>query len=131
MTTTTEQQQQQQQQRVRLVAIDMDGTLLNHQKTLPEFNKVALRKAAEKGVHIALASGRMAALLTPFEEELAFGCFLVGWNGACVMDTKVTFVASNWIASDLSIWLIVVEWLSLIEMVADIDVYVDPFIEDV
>ena len=42
----------------RLVAIDMDGTLLNDEKTIPEKNIAALKKAAEAGVYIMVATGR-------------------------------------------------------------------------
>lgn len=67
--------------KISLIALDMDGTLLDDHKKLSHHNAVALRKAHEKGVHIMLASGRMSALLFPFESQLQIPCYLVPWNG--------------------------------------------------
>lgn len=67
--------------KVSLIALDMDGTLLDDHKKLSHKNAVALREAHKKGIHIMLASGRMSALLFPFETQLAIPCLLVPWNG--------------------------------------------------
>ena len=42
----------------KIIALDMDGTLLNDQKVITERTKEALTKAREKGVKVVLASGR-------------------------------------------------------------------------
>ena len=42
----------------KIIALDMDGTLLNDQKVITERTKEALIKAREKGVKVVLASGR-------------------------------------------------------------------------
>jgi len=71
--------------KLSLVAIDMDGTLLNEHKEIGELTKTVLRKLYKLGIHITLASGRMAALLTPYEQILGIDCLFVGWNGAMVL----------------------------------------------
>jgi hypothetical protein len=43
---------------IRLIAFDLDGTLLTSQKKIDERTKASIQKAMEQGVHIALASGR-------------------------------------------------------------------------
>lgn len=43
---------------IKLVALDMDGTLLNSQSVLPEKNKLALQRIIAQGVKVVLASGR-------------------------------------------------------------------------
>ncbi|MDV5106462.1 HAD hydrolase family protein [Clostridium perfringens] len=43
----------------KLVCIDMDGTLLDSHHKVSERNKEALKKAIEKGVHIAISTGRV------------------------------------------------------------------------
>ncbi len=45
---------------IRLIATDVDGTLMEPGTTVPEGNRAALREAARRGVRIALAtvSGR-------------------------------------------------------------------------
>ncbi len=42
----------------KLIALDMDGTLLNSEKVISEENKQAIAKAREAGVTVVLASGR-------------------------------------------------------------------------
>ena len=42
----------------KLIAFDLDGTLLDNAKRLPEENRNALCRAAERGVHIVPATGR-------------------------------------------------------------------------
>ena len=73
--------------KVSLIALDMDGTLLHDDKKLSAANADALRRAAENGVHIMLASGRMSTLLFPFEKQLGIPCYLVPWNGAAAATT--------------------------------------------
>lgn len=43
----------------KLVAIDIDGTLLNSYGEVSEENKTAIRKATEKGVKVVLASRKI------------------------------------------------------------------------
>lgn len=43
---------------IQLICIDIDGTLLNSQKELPEDNKKAIRYALQKGVTVTFATGR-------------------------------------------------------------------------
>lgn len=42
----------------KMICIDMDGTLLNSKKVVSEENRIALKKAYEKGVHIIICTGR-------------------------------------------------------------------------
>ena len=43
---------------IRLLALDLDGTLTNHDKQVSQVNKDYIRKAQEAGVKVVLASGR-------------------------------------------------------------------------
>ena len=43
---------------IKLIAIDLGGTLLNEEKQISDENKQALAKAKEKGVKIVLCTGR-------------------------------------------------------------------------
>ena len=45
---------------VRLIALDMDGTLLmSDHRTLPQRNAEAIRRADAAGIHVCIATGRM------------------------------------------------------------------------
>lgn len=55
---------------IKLLAIDMDGTLLDEEKKIPQANKEALHLAAAKGVEIVLCTGRPQSGVVPYYEEL-------------------------------------------------------------
>ncbi len=58
----------------KLICIDIDGTLLDDQKRLLPQVKESIRKVADKGIHIALISGRMPAGVDAVEKELGIQC---------------------------------------------------------
>src|SRR5688572_5483590 len=74
--------------RIRLIALDIDGTLLDDQKKLPVANRDALRKAAERGVRVAIASGRMIPSIEPIEHLLEMDCAIIAYNGGKVVSTR-------------------------------------------
>lgn len=43
---------------IKLIAIDMDGTLLNSSHEITEENKAAILAASQKGIHIVISTGR-------------------------------------------------------------------------
>lgn len=53
----------------KLIAIDMDGTLLNSQGKLSDANKESIRLAKEKGIKVVITSGRALSALDRFLEE--------------------------------------------------------------
>lgn len=55
---------------IRLVALDLDGTLLTSQKTISKTNQEALFLAKEKGVKVVLTTGRPLKSIEPFLTEL-------------------------------------------------------------
>ncbi len=57
---------------IRLVAIDIDGTLLDSKVEIPSANLNALRHAHETGVEIALVTGRRHKFALPVAESLGF-----------------------------------------------------------
>lgn len=72
---------------IRLIALDMDGTLLSSDHfTVPARNQAALRAAAERGVAVAIASGRCWSLIHETAESLGCVRYGVTANGAHVLD---------------------------------------------
>ena len=54
---------------VKLIAIDMDGTLLSEKKHIEEPQKKAIHKAIEVGVKVVLCTGRpLFGILPPYKE---------------------------------------------------------------
>ncbi len=71
--------------RIKLIALDLDDTLLRADLSISEENKHALQRAENMGIHIVLASGRNYNSMRRYAEELFIhrrGDFLVGSNGA-------------------------------------------------
>lgn len=55
---------------IRLLALDLDGSLLNSEKKISEKNKAALKKAQDQGIKVVLTTGRPLKAIQPFLEEL-------------------------------------------------------------
>jgi len=67
---------------IRLLAIDIDGTLLNSQFQIPAANLQSLRHAHQAGVEIILVTGRRHTFALPIAEQLGFDLYLISSNGA-------------------------------------------------
>lgn len=69
---------------IKLVAMDLDGTLLNSQKIVSERNLAAIAAAKAQGVYITLATGRMYSAAAYFGRIIGANAPLVCCNGAMV-----------------------------------------------
>jgi Cof subfamily protein (haloacid dehalogenase superfamily) len=67
---------------IRLLAVDIDGTLLNSQFRIAQPDMDALRRAHESGVEVILVTGRRHAFALPMAEQLGFDLWLISSNGA-------------------------------------------------
>lgn len=78
------------QNQVKLIAIDMDGTLLNSQKEIPEENIKAIQEAAEAGIKIVLCTGRPRSGILPHFEKLGLSEeeYIIMNNGCSTYETK-------------------------------------------
>jgi Cof subfamily protein (haloacid dehalogenase superfamily) len=74
----------------RLIALDLDDTLLQPSGHISSRTVTAVRALHERGVTIALASGRMLPTMLPIAEQLGFAPALVSYNGAQVNLTADT-----------------------------------------
>ncbi|SET08500.1 hypothetical protein SAMN05216389_105108 [Oceanobacillus limi] len=66
---------------VKLIALDMDGTLLNRQEEVSNYTKQVIAQALEKGVHVVLSTGRSFKTCYPYAEDLSLSSYLVTCNG--------------------------------------------------
>jgi Cof subfamily protein (haloacid dehalogenase superfamily) len=67
---------------IRLLALDIDGTLLNSQFQISEGDMSALRRAREAGIEVALVTGRRHDFALPIAQQLGFDLCLISSNGA-------------------------------------------------
>lgn len=69
--------------RVRLIALDMDGTLLaSDHRTIPQRNMDAIRRANQMGIHVAISTGRMIEDASDFIRRHDLPCMIIAANGA-------------------------------------------------
>lgn len=68
----------------RLVALDLDGTLLDSRKEVPEENIRAVRAAADGGTTVVICSGRPYRGARIFMKQLGITGPLIGCNGAII-----------------------------------------------
>ena len=67
---------------IRLLAIDLDGTLLDSNSQISEANRQALADAAERGVQVVVVTGRRFHSARPFVEQLPCPVTVISSNGA-------------------------------------------------
>ena len=72
----------------KLVAIDLDGTLLDSYGKVSDYNKEALMKAQENGIMVVLSSGRPIASVKSFAQDIGAKDYIVCGNGAILYDLK-------------------------------------------
>lgn len=83
---------------LKVIIMDVDGTLTNGEKVITPKTKEALLKAEEKGAILILASGRPTSGLMDFARELKMDQYhglLVSYNGSKVVDCETNEVLFN------------------------------------
>ena len=76
---------------VKLIALDLDDTLLNSNREISDENAEALRECVKRGIYVVLCSGRAEDGILPFVRRLDIagrreGSFLIAINGCSVFD---------------------------------------------
>lgn len=82
----------------KLIAIDMDGTLLKEDKTVSDITKKAIERARKKGVKVVLASGRPIEGITKYLQELNLvdkEDYVLSFNGCLIQNTETREVISK------------------------------------
>ena len=69
---------------VRLIALDIDGTLLDDRSQLPEINRRAVAEASARGIEIALVTGRRYDFAMPIARQFPCPLTMIVNNGALV-----------------------------------------------
>ncbi|OAS13300.1 Cof-type HAD-IIB family hydrolase [Paenibacillus oryzisoli] len=76
----------------KLIALDMDGTLLNEDKKISAENQAAIREAIAQGKVVIMSTGRGAVSAMPFIKELGLSTPLVVVNGSEVWASPDTLL---------------------------------------
>ncbi|MFY9486886.1 MAG: Cof-type HAD-IIB family hydrolase [Bacillota bacterium] len=81
--------------RVKLIAIDLDYTLLDRRFELSDRNKDAIARARDSGIIVTLATGRMLVSALPFANALGLRGPLITYNGAYIRSLDPDRVLSH------------------------------------
>jgi len=71
-------------QKIKLVALDLDGTVLDSQGRLPPTVRETVWEVKNRGIYVTLATGRTFGSARPFAEQLGIDIPIIAYNGAYV-----------------------------------------------
>jgi len=71
---------------IKLIAIDMDGTLISSDTRVSQENCAAIRLAVKRGIAVTLATGRIYRTVYRVMEEIGLDLPAICLNGGCVRD---------------------------------------------
>lgn len=86
----------------KMIAVDIDDTLLNSEKKITPLTRQALIKAQKQGVKLVVASGRLPYGVRPYAEELGvfkYGGFYMGFNGGAIFNSDGECIGKTYLDS--------------------------------
>lgn len=86
---------------IKLIALDMDGTLLTPDLEVSEANARAIKQAMDKGVQVMLSTGRWLRFCYPYAEELGLNTYLITVNGGEIWTADKTLLERHLLDSRL------------------------------
>ena len=72
----------------KLVAIDLDGTMLNSYGMVTESTKQVIKNTIKKGIEVIIASGRPIDSIKTIAKEIGSENYFIAGNGALIYDIK-------------------------------------------
>ena len=87
---------------IRLIGIDVDGTLLDSEGRMPDANRDAIRDAVARGIHVSLVTGRSFPFARPVAEPLPPVLSLIVSNGAVERAMDGTTLARRLLDRDVA-----------------------------
>ena len=73
---------------IKLIACDMDGTLLNSKSQISQRTLESLNKASENGIEIVICTGRTSKEITQYTKQIPNAKYAICTNGAFIIDLK-------------------------------------------
>ncbi|MES2211194.1 MAG: Cof-type HAD-IIB family hydrolase [Chloroflexota bacterium] len=71
---------------IRMIALDIDGTLVDEDLVLRDRTVAAIRHASRRGIHVSLVTGRMTSSAIRFAETLGLATPVIGYQGALIRE---------------------------------------------
>lgn len=69
-------------QQIKLIALDMDGTLLQDDQHVSEYTKSIITEALQQGIQVVLCTGRALEMCYDYAMELGMSTYIIACNGA-------------------------------------------------
>ena len=89
-----------------MLAVDLDGTLLTHERVPHAENILAIQRALQAGIKVVPASGRIASSIKQFSEELGLDGAMICSNGSHVVGlegAELLYVGLSPVAIDITL----------------------------
>ena len=80
---------------IKLLALDLDGTLVADSHTIPARTQAAIKAAATQGVHVAIATGREYPVTRKFLQMLGLTAPVICYQGALIYDPQTDTTIAN------------------------------------
>ncbi len=81
---------------IRLVVLDIDGTISGHSNQVSAVVKQAVKDAQSIGIRVAIATGRMYRSALRFHESIGSDCPLISYQGAFIKDPQTAELVGHW-----------------------------------
>ena len=107
---------------LKMIAMDLDGTLLDEEKNISQKDREAVREAIDRGYLVTLATGRMYRSALSYAQELGIKLPLVTYNGALVKDPST--------GKTLAHWPLALKRQNACRELLDQDIYVQAYVND-
>lgn len=85
---------------IKLICIDMDGTLLVDTQKVSEENKKAIKAAISKDVHVAITTGRLYGCAKLYSDSIRLKTPIIASNGAFIGDINGDTIFENPLSED-------------------------------
>lgn len=90
---------------IKLIALDMDGTLLNDKEQISEENREAIKRAEEIGVKVVLSTGRDLLTCRDYAASLELSSYLVTVNGSEIYGPTGELIERNPVSHEQMKWM--------------------------
>jgi Cof subfamily protein (haloacid dehalogenase superfamily) len=88
---------------IRVIAVDLDGTLLNSNLEISQANRLALCAASERGIRIVIITGRRYHSARPLLDSMPFPLTLITSNGAVIRTLSGEILHRNFLPRTIAI----------------------------
>lgn len=107
---------------IKMVALDLDGTLLNSEGEISKFNRDIIHSLEAKGIKVILCTGRPYLAMKRFRKDLDLKNEVICFNGAMIVDSNESPIYSTCVDPSIS--------RDLVSLGVDNNVYFQGFIGD-